>query len=83
MKTNNMETDSLFKRRISQVIQQPNTLRGNTIVWYAKQENTPWKRILLISGLSVFVMVHALAFCILLRNYLDGVSHTFFHLFNP
>ena len=75
MKTNNMETDSLFKRRVSQVVKQPDTLRGHTIVWYAKQENTPLKRILLISGLSVFVMAHAITVCILLRNYIDGVSH--------
>lgn len=73
----NMDTDSLHKRRVSQVVKQPDTMRGNTIVWYAKQENTPWKRVALVTGLSFFVMAHALAVCLMMRYYLEGVSITF------
>jgi len=69
-----METDSLYKRRVQQVVKQPDTWRGKTIEWYATQENTPWRRVLLITGLTLLMMMHTLAFTIMLRYYIDGVS---------
>jgi len=30
-----MDTDSLFKKRIAQLKNQPDTVRGNTIMWYS------------------------------------------------
>jgi hypothetical protein len=69
-----MDTDSLFKRRVSFVCKQPDTWRGNTIEWYAKQEHKPWIRIVLIIGLTVFVMAHTFIYCILIKSYIEGVS---------
>lgn len=37
----NMDTDSLHKRRVSQMTKQPDTVRGNSIVWYARGEKRP------------------------------------------
>ena len=68
-----MDTDSLYKRRVSQFLKQPDTVRGNAIMWYANQEKRPVKIVATIAGLTVIVLVHVLTFVLLLRDYISGV----------
>jgi hypothetical protein len=63
-----MDKDSLWRHRISQVVKQPNTVRGRTIVWFASLQERPYARLCLYASITLFVLVHLLAFCLLLQH---------------
>lgn len=70
----NMDTDSLYKRRVSQLTKQPDTLRGKSIVWYASQAKRPVYRVAILFLITLIVIAHVLMFTILLKDYVTGVS---------
>jgi hypothetical protein len=76
-----MDTDSLYMKRIAALKNQPNTVRGRSIVWYSKLEKKPMTRIFILAALTVFILAHTLAFCILLKDVATRVSRSFFNLF--
>ena len=69
-----MDTDSLYMKRIAALKNQPNTVRGRSIVWYSKLEKKPMTRVIILSTLTVFVMAHTITFCILLNLAATTVS---------
>ena len=69
-----MDTDSLYMKRIALLKNQPNTVRGQLIVWYSKLEKKPMTRVLLFTVLTAFVLAHTLTFCILLKEVATTVS---------
>ena len=69
-----MDTDSLLVHRIAALTRQPNTLRGRTIRWYTQLNSKPTVRVALYLCFTVFILVHFIAFCALLKIYVINVS---------
>lgn len=64
-----MRRDSLVDKRIKNMKEQPNTIRGNIITWYCSLEFRPQIRIFIIALLTIIVLAHTITFCFLLRGY--------------
>ena len=62
-----MHTDSLLGHRILQLMKQPDTLRGRTILWYASLNDKPGTRIVVVMLFVIFIMIHFIAFVALLK----------------
>ena len=60
------DTDSLLVFRLQRLRNQPKTIRGRCILFYASLNDRPCARIMLALGFILFVMAHALAFCSML-----------------
>ena len=60
------DTDSLLVFRLQRLRNQPKTIRGRCILFYASLNDRPCARIMLAIGFIFFVMAHALAFCSML-----------------
>ena len=69
-----MDHDSLIRHRMNSLRNQPNTLRGRSIVWLAKMDQRPVARLLLYLLFVLYVAVHLLIFVFLLRANLLDVS---------
>jgi hypothetical protein len=57
------DTDSLLVFRLQRLRNQPKTVRGRCILFYASLIERPCARITLAAAMIAFVMVHCLAFC--------------------
>lgn len=55
-------SDSLLARKLKNIRQQPNTIRGKMILWYASLADKPHTRFALMLGLSIFCGLHLFAF---------------------
>ena len=60
------DTDSLLVFRLQRLRNQPNTIRGKCILFYASLEHRPWMRVFLAVFFAVFVLCHSLSFCIMI-----------------
>ena len=69
-----MDTDSLLVHRIAALTRQPNTLRGKTIRWYAQLNGQPTVRVALYLLFTIVVLIHFIAFCVLLKVYVVNVT---------
>jgi hypothetical protein len=69
-----MNTDSLLAQKLKNLRTQPPTLRGKTINWYCSLENRPNMRIIVFSFFIVFILLHTLAFTLMI-GYEFSVSY--------
>jgi len=61
------DTDSLLVLRLTRLRQQPKTVRGRCILYYASLHNRPCMRTFIFGVFATFAMVHTLAFCLMLQ----------------
>ena len=60
------DTDSLLVFRLRNLRNQPKTMRGRCILFYASLEERPCARTMLFLAFTFFLMLHTLAFCVML-----------------
>ena len=75
-----MDKDSLYKQRVSKLLQQPNTVRGRTIMWYAAKDKKPCQRIAIIAFITLVVLLHTVWFTFVFEKFDSGVSFRAFRI---
>ena len=60
------DTDSLLVFRLQRLRNQPKTIRGRCILFYASLNERPCARIVLALVFYLFVLLHSISFCVMI-----------------
>ena len=59
------DTDSLLVFRLQRLRNQPKTIRGKCILFYASLNERPCARITMTIAFFLFVLLHSISFCVM------------------